>query len=86
MDRESLRRLVLNLNAAVILSRATPAAASGAYTQEQVNAAVQASREVEKAVRKRIRWEQWHDKSGRPLPSSRGRSRREADTDRHLPD
>jgi len=54
MDGDSLRRLILNLNASILLAHHC---GDDAPSKRQVNRAVQAAREVDGAVRKRLRWE-----------------------------
>ncbi len=54
MNEQDLRRLVLNLNVSLLLA---PHCTNGVPSQRDINRAVQTSREIDKAVRKRIRWE-----------------------------
>jgi len=48
---EEMRRLILNVNAAALLAGVEHP------SQKQVNRAVQTARDIDKAVRKRLRWE-----------------------------
>lgn len=50
-----LRRLVLNLNTSALLSGTV--AANGEVTARDINRAVQIGQDVDKAVRKRMKWE-----------------------------
>lgn len=60
----TLRRLVLNQNASALLSGTV--AANGEVTARDINRAVQIAQDVDKAVRKRMRWE------GRERPAKGG--------------
>ena len=52
MREDDLRRLILNVNTSLLLSgQADP-------SQRDVNRAVQLARGIDKAVRKRLRWEE----------------------------
>lgn len=59
-DPEDLRRLIINVNAAILLSRVDDPG------QKDINRAVQTARELDKAVRLRLRWEQRRVKNGHP--------------------